>query len=88
MIVVANIIIVKGDLIMAGRSSSQRAYFGLDWVISLILAILPTNLICGIITRIIRQNWLGLILNIVLCPLFYLIDLVTMIVNKDLTVLA
>lgn len=73
---------------MASRRSSQRAYFGLDWIISIILAILPTNVICGIITRIMRQNWLGLVLNIVLCPLFYIIDLVTIIASKDLTVLA
>ena len=73
---------------MASRKSSQKAYFGLDWIISLILAILPTNIICGIITRIMRQNWLGLILNIVLAPLFYIIDLVTIILNKDLTILA
>ena len=73
---------------MASRKSSQKAYFGLDWIISLILAILPTNILCGIITRIMRQNWLGLILNIVLAPVFYIIDLVTIIVNKDLTILA
>ena len=73
---------------MASRKSSQKAYFGLDWIISLILAILPTNVICGIITRIMRQNWLGLILNIVLAPIFYIVDLITIIVNKDLTVLA
>ena len=73
---------------MASRKSSQKAYFGLDWIISLILAILPTNVICGIITRIMRENWLGLVLNIVLAPIFYIIDLVTIIVHKDLTVLA
>ena len=73
---------------MASRKSSQKAYFGLDWIISLILAILPTNILCGIITRIMRQNWLGLVLNIVLAPLFYIIDLVTIIVHKDLTILA
>ena len=73
---------------MASRKSSQKAYFGLDWIISLILAILPTNIICGIITRIMRENWLGLVLNIVLAPIFYIIDLVTIIVHKDLTILA
>ena len=73
---------------MAGRKSSQKAYFGLDWIFSLILAILPTNVICGIVTRIMRQNWLGLVLNIILFPVFYIIDLVTIIVNKDLTILA
>ena len=73
---------------MASRKSSQKAYFGLDWIISLILAILPTNVICGIVTRIMRQNWVGLILNIILFPIFYVIDLVTIIINKDLTILA
>lgn len=73
---------------MASRGSSQRAYFGLDWIISIILAILPTNILCGIITRIMRQNWLGLVLNILIFPIFYIIDLVTIIVSKDLTVLA
>ena len=74
---------------MASRKSSQKAYFGLDWIISLILAIIPfTNVVFGIVTRAMRANWLGLILNIILCPLFYIIDLVTIIVSKDLTVLA
>ena len=73
---------------MASRKSSQKAYFGLDWIISLILAILPTNIICGIITRIMRENWLGLVLNIILFPIFYIIDLVTIIAHKDLTVMA
>lgn len=72
---------------MASKKST-KAYFGLDWIISIILAILPTNVICGIVTRIMRQNWLGLILNIVLAPLFYIIDLVTIIVFRDLTILA
>lgn len=73
---------------MASRKSSKKAYFGLNWIISIILAILPTNVICGIITRIMRENWIGLILNIVLAPIFYIIDLVTIILNKDLTILA
>ena len=69
-------------------AKSSKAYFGLGWIISLILAILPTNVILGIVTRILRGNWLGVLLNIVLAPIFYIIDLVTIIVNKDLTVLA
>ena len=74
---------------MASRKSSQKAYLGLDWIISLILAIIPvTNIIGGIATRVMRQNWVGLILNILLFPIFYIIDLVTIIVNKDLTIMA
>jgi len=68
--------------------ASTKRYFGLSWIVCLILAILPTNVICGIVTRFMRGNILGGILNIVLCPLFYLIDLITMVVQKDITVLA
>ena len=74
---------------MASRKSSQKAYFGLDWIISVILAIIPfTNVLFGIVTRAMRSNWLGLILNIVLAPIFYFVDLITIILNKDLTILA
>ena len=69
-------------------AKSSRAYFGLSWIISLILAILPTNVFCGIVTRILRGNWLGVLLNIIIAPIFYVIDLVTIIINKDLTILA
>ena len=70
-------------------AKSQRAYFGLGRIVTLILAIIPvTNLVLGIATRAVRGNILGLILNIVLAPIFYFIDLVTIIVNNDLTILA
>ena len=66
-----------------------KAYFGLGYIVSLILAIFPvTSIICGLITRVQRGQILGAILNVVIAPVFYLIDLVTMIVNKDITVLA
>ena len=69
--------------------ASTKRYFGLDWVVCLILAIIPiTSIICGIITRIQRGHILGAILNFILCPIFYIIDLITMIVSKDITVLA
>lgn len=70
-------------------AKKQQAYFGLDRIISLILAIIPfTNVIFGIITRIMRENYLGALLNLIIAPLFYIIDLVTIIMKKDLTVLA
>ncbi len=70
-------------------ASKQKAYFGLSWIISLILAIIPfTNIILGIVTRAMRGEILGLILNIILAPIFYIIDLVTIILFKDLTILA
>lgn len=69
--------------------ASKKRYFGLDWIVCVILAIIPlTSVICGIITRVQRGNILGAILNFILCPLFWLLDLITMLVKKDITILA
>lgn len=63
----------------------QKAYLGLDWVVSLILAIFPvTNIILGVVTRVQGGNILMAILNIVIFPVFYVVDLVSIIINKDL----
>jgi hypothetical protein len=70
-------------------AKSSKAYFGLSWIVSLILAIIPiTNLVCGIVTRAMRGNIVGIVLNILVAPVFWLIDLVTIIVKKDITILA
>lgn len=70
-------------------AKQKKAYFGLDYIISLVLAIIPfTNVLLGIITRISRGKYLGALLNFIIAPLFYIIDLVTIIIKKDVTVLA
>jgi len=70
-------------------AKSKKAYFGLEWIVSLILAIIPiTNIVCGIVTRIQREEYLFAILNFFLAPIFWIIDLVSIIVNKDLEWLA
>lgn len=67
----------------------QKAYFGLGRIISVILAIIPfTNIIFGIITRIMRGKLLGALLNLIAAPIFYIIDLVTVVLKKDITVIA
>ena len=69
--------------------ASSKRYFGLGWVLCVILAIFPvTNIIFGIVTRAQRGNILGAVLNFFLCFIFYFIDLITMIAKKDITVLA
>ena len=69
--------------------ASSKRYFGLSWIVCVILAIIPlTSVICGFVTRVQRGNILGAILNFIICPLFWLIDLITMLVKKDITVLA
>ncbi|MBO4308681.1 MAG: hypothetical protein J5885_02510 [Clostridia bacterium] len=62
-------------------------YFGLDWIISLILAIIPfTSWICGIVTRFMEGKILAGVLRII--PFFgfviWVVDLVCMITKKSI----
>ncbi|MCL2846269.1 MAG: hypothetical protein FWE38_01115 [Firmicutes bacterium] len=66
---------------------SNNAYLGLPWIVCVILAIFPlTNIIGGIITRLERRKLIPLILNCIpfFWPFFWLIDLISMILNRDL----
>lgn len=66
-----------------------KAYFGLGWLISVILAIIPvTNILFGILTRVDRGHVLAAVCNFFLCPLFYVVDLITMVLSKDVTFFA
>ena len=69
---------------MAKKSSHD--YFGLDRVVSLILAIIPvTALFCGAITRIKEGKIVAGILRIVLgWNIIWIVDLVLMITNKHI----
>jgi len=70
-------------------AKKQKPYFGQKRIVTLILAIFPlTNIVLGIIIRITRDNLLGAVLNFFLAPFFWIIDLVTIILYKDLIVLA
>lgn len=69
--------------------AKQKAYFGLPYLISLILAIIPaTSWILGILVRFSRGNLIGGILNIPFGFIFWIVDLITMVTKKDVTVLA
>lgn len=59
-------------------------YFGLDYIVSLILAIIPiTAWICGIITRIQEGKIVAAIIRIFLGGwIVWILDLVFMIVQK------
>ena len=69
----------------------RKGYFGLDWVISLVLAIIPvTSWICGGIERILRGHIIAGILQFIppFTVFFWVADIVTMIVKRDLTIFA
>lgn len=71
------------------KSKGSRGYFGLGWLISVILAIIPvTNIILGIIVRVKRGHIIAAIFNFFLCPIFYVVDLITIIFTKDLKLFA
>jgi len=77
-------------------AKKQNAYFGIDsWIINLILAIIPiTNLLFGVVTRFLRGNLLWGVIQLICMILvfglivFWIIDLVSMILHKDLKYLA
>ena len=59
-------------------------YFGLSYIVSLILAIIPvTSLVCGIITRFKEGKIVAGLLRILLgWNIIYILDLVFMIISK------
>ena len=66
--------------------SKKSDYFGLSYVVSIILAIIPvTSLICGVVTRFKEGKILAGILRIVLgWNIIYILDLIFMIVKKSI----
>lgn len=61
-------------------------YFGLSYLVSVILAIIPvTAFVCGFITRILDGKILAAILRLVLgWNIIWIIDLILMIVSKHI----
>lgn len=63
-------------------------YLGLGQLISIILAIIPiTNLILGLLERLGKKSYLLAILNIIIFPIFWIVDLVSIIINNKLNYL-
>ncbi len=66
---------------MAGKSD----YFGLDWIVSLILAIIPfTAWICGVVTRLQEGKIVAGVIRIFGGWLIWVLDLVFMITQKHI----
>ena len=70
------------------RRKKMKAYFDQSWLISLILAIFPlTNILFGILFRLQSNNVLMCVLNFVVFPLFYIVDLISFLLHGDLNYL-
>lgn len=66
--------------------AKQSDYFGLSWIVSLILAIIPvTSWVCGFITRFMEGKWVaGLIRLIFGFTIVWILDLIFMILKKSI----
>ena len=66
-------------------AKTNKAYLKQPFIISLILAIIPiTNIVLGVVHRLGKGNILLVILNILLALIFYVVDLVSVVLNNDL----
>ena len=66
--------------------SGGKDYFGLSWIVSLILCIIPiTSLILGIITRFKEGHWVCAILRIILgWNIIWILDIIFMILTHHI----
>ena len=72
------------------KKGSGMLNMGWPWFVTLILTIIPfTHWVLGAVTRFMRGNILGGILNIIpiVGQIFWVIDLITVIIKKDLVIL-
>ncbi len=67
-------------------ANSSKDYFGLSWIVSLILAIIPvTSWICGAITRIQEGKIVAGILRLILgWNIIWILDIIFMILNHSI----
>ncbi len=64
--------------------AKKNDYFGLSWLVSVILAIIPvTSLICGVLTRLQEGKIVAALLRILLgWNIIYILDIIFIILNK------
>lgn len=67
-------------------AASRKDYFGLSWIVSVILAIIPiTSWLCGIITRLSEGKIVAALIRIFFgFNIIWLLDLIFMILNKSI----
>lgn len=66
-------------------AKSAGASYGFGRILNLILAIIPfTNILLGIIKRVQKGHLLAAVLNFFLAPIFWIIDLVCVILYDKL----
>jgi uncharacterized membrane protein len=68
-------------------AKKQKDYFGLEWIVSLILAIIPiTSLVLGVLTRFQEKKYVAAVLRLVLgWNIIWILDIIFM--YKDQSIL-
>jgi uncharacterized membrane protein len=66
--------------------TSSKDYFGLSWIVSLILAIIPfTSWICGAVTRFMEGKIVAGIIRLVFgFTIIWILDIIFMVVNHKI----
>ena len=66
--------------------AKKKDYFGLDWIVSLILAIIPfTSWICGAVTRLKEGAIIAFVVRLIGgFTVIWILDLICMILNKKI----
>lgn len=71
---------------MAKLKVGGSDYFGLSWIVSLILVIIPvTSLVCGVVTRIAEGKIVAGLLRLLLgWNIIWILDIIFMILNHKI----
>ena len=66
--------------------AKKSDYFGLDYIVSLVLAIIPvTSWLCGSLTRFQEGKYVAAILRLLLgWNIIYILDIVFMVMKKEI----
>jgi len=67
---------------MAKKSEAYLG-LGLPWIVNLVLCFF-LGWPLGIAERVVRENYLMAILNVFFGPIFWIVDFISLIVNKDI----
>ena len=67
-------------------AKKQKDYFGLEWIVSLILAIIPiTSLVLGVLTRLQEKKYVAGILRLVLgWNIIWILDIIFMYKDQSI----
>ncbi len=70
-------------------AKSKSGAYGFSRIVNIILAIIPiTSIILGIVKRATTGHIIGAVLNFFLAPLFWVVDLITVVLSNKLALLA